>query len=296
MVVDPSTTAVLLVSVPFNAIIFESCSSVNFCLMANLAIAAGVGVLSIVFYKWYKAQEDSIDFEKELESIADTFKRKEPLKEKPKIEFIGRIQYEPFNGYLTKTVRSFAFVSAEDGIYDMSQKRNDTDKCLFVGFDTNWIRNQCNKNRKFRLLLFPKYADNYQAIWCKWDNIFDLFKRKYYDQIYIRIKPFINDLKTKSFAEITKDIDFKFSDVEENGPSDPNYMSFDKFTSMPINEVSLVDVRLFLYCWLHFNELFDGDGYTQDENGDKGCKEYIIPNIKLDDINNLHIIPLDVNV
>ena len=233
---------------------------------------------------------------KELLLIANTFRNGKSLTHFPSISFVGRIQYEPYNGYLTKIHRLYSFVSGEDTIYKMSKYNKDIDKCISVGFSIDWINNQINKQRNFRLLLFPKQSYQYKAIWCTWDNLFNLFKNEYKNDIYPRIKPFMNELKIKSFKEITKNVTFNFSQIEENGDSDPNYLSFKKFVQIPINQVTLIDVRLFLYCWLHLNELFDGNGYITDEYGNKGFKEYIIPNLKLKTIANLHIVPLKLTV
>eukprot|EP01084_Bolivina_argentea_P265804 450677_1 len=232
----------------------------------------------------------------ELEAVVNCFKNNQPLTKLPSIPFVGRIQYEPYNGYLTKTARSFAFISGEDGIQKMSKFKDDVDKCIAVGFSHAWINSQCDKNRKFRLLLFPKQSDNYEAINCTWQNIFNLFEQQYANNIYPRIHPFMNDLKSKTFKQITQDCSLNFNDIEENGEADPNYMTFDRFVKIPVNKVTLIDVRLFLFCWLHFNELFDGDGYAYDHHGTRGSKEYIIPNIKLNTISNLHIVDLDVQI
>ena len=31
-------------------------------------------------------------------------------------------------------------------------------------------------------------------------------------------------------------------------------MSFDRFVCIPVEKVTLIDVRLFPYCWLHLND------------------------------------------
>eukprot|EP01084_Bolivina_argentea_P197553 338525_1 len=262
----------------------------------KIIAAVTIVFASVVLARYYYQKKNTDPIDKSLSLVANAFKNGKPLTGSPPIEFVGRIQYEPYNGYLTKTVRPYAFVSGEDGIYEMSKEKTDNDKCLFVGMEINWMKSQCNKGRKFRLILFPKAINEHKAIWMTWDNTFNLLKEKYNNNIYPRIKPFMNDLKTKTFQEITRDADFNFAEVEENGISDPNYMTFEKFVNIPKQQVTLIDVRLFLFCWLHLNELFDGDGYTQDENGKRGCKEYLFPNIKLDDIPHLHIVPLNIQV
>ena len=54
-------------------------------------------------------------------------------------------------------------------------------------------------------------------------------------------------------------------------------LSRNKITEMKglESEGTLIDVRAFLYHTIHLRELFSGDGFTSDEDGQKGLKEYM---------------------
>ena len=247
---------------------------------------------------WYRKKEP---LDTELSFIADAFKKGKALTRLPCNDFVGTIccADSSAHGHLTKPNRSYQFGVGNDGLFQMSQYTEDKDKCLFVGFPSDWLQCQISNGIKFQLLLFPRQTSEYAAVWCSWDNLFDLFREQYNgrdNNVYQRIEPFMNALKDLSFEEITKDADFDFGEVEGNGESDPNYMSFKRFVSIPVNEVTLVQARLFLFCWLDLNELFEGDGYTKDEHGKQGCREYIIPNMHMHDIPNLHIVPLSIKM
>lgn len=45
--------------------------------------------------------------------------------------------------------------------------------------------------------------------------------------------------------------------------------------------------RLFLWHSLGLNQLFVGDGYTRDEDGRQGEREYLVPNRKTGEIRGL---------
>ena len=44
------------------------------------------------------------------------------------------------------------------------------------------------------------------------------------------------------------------------------------------------------------SKLFSGDGYTVDKDGNIGCKEYLIKNMTLKEIDKLKIIKLNVSL
>ena len=82
-------------------------------------------------------------------------------------------------------------------------------------------------------------------------------------------------------------------EVNELKLKDDRYMTTERFLEINPNDITLMDVRFLLYCW-GFKKYFDGKGYTMDKNGNIGCKEYLMNNLKLSDIDNLMVIRLNV--
>ena len=62
------------------------------------------------------------------------------------------------------------------------------------------------------------------------------------------------------------------------------------------SEGTLIDVRAFLYHIVHLRELFSGDGFTYEEDGKKGLREYIAPNCRLEELGEYHLIDMNINL
>ncbi len=58
---------------------------------------------------------------------------------------------------------------------------------------------------------------------------------------------------------------------------DRRYMSEERFSSAAVAG-TLAEARGFLYQCLSLNPLFDGEGYTKREDGERGIKEYLVVN------------------
>ena len=109
--------------------------------------------------------------------------------------------------------------------------------------------------------------------------------------------PFREELQTVPFDDIESKSDFQFLDVYERGPfEDDRYLTKDRFLNIKQDELTLVDVRFFLWCYMGLSSLFDGAGYTMDASGNRGCKEYLMKNMKVSDIDNLKVVKLNVNI
>lgn len=62
------------------------------------------------------------------------------------------------------------------------------------------------------------------------------------------------------------------------------------------SDKGLTALRALLYHTLHLRELFAGDGFTYDENGKRGVKEYLMPNKTINDIAGHVLHDLDVKL
>ena len=93
-----------------------------------------------------------------------------------------------------------------------------------------------------------------------------------------------------SLGEIEDQAGFKFSQILE---TDERYMSCERFSC---SEQTLWQTRAFFYHVLQLRALFSGDGYTYTYDGQRGLREYIIPNIELSRLEGSMLIDLAVEL
>ncbi len=113
-----------------------------------------------------------------------------------------------------------------------------------------------------------------------------------YPEVKKKIYNRLEELKNTPFSEIEKRADRKFNEIDKNGTEDSNFMTYERFKQ---SEGTLVDVRAFLYHTVHLRELFSGDGFTYEEDRQRGLKEYIAPNCKLEELGEYHLIDMIIN-
>ena len=93
--------------------------------------------------------------------------------------------------------------------------------------------------------------------------------------------------------EIERNAKRVFNAVDKIGPKDKNFMTYKRFNN---SEGTLIDLRAFLYHTVHLRELFSGDGFTYEEGGKKGLKEYIAPNCSLEELGEYLLIDMNINL
>ena len=262
------------------------------------ATSAGGGY--IVYNKYNPYQENTL-IHKRLLTAENAFRQKEAIQSADDIkEVYGRIKAmnpEDSNSFYTLcgAHKPYAFVVGNCGLYNLTQCKTDYDKLIVLGLEKEWIQRKLKQNLTFNLYLFPGKSEEYSVVDASWDGVFQLLSQTQ-PEIYRKIKKYQDDFKSKSFEEIESECNFKFLDVSQNGRKDPRYMTKERFLEIPDENVSIVDARLLLYCFMNLAKCFSGTGYTVDENGNVGCKEYLITNMKLTDIDHLKCIELNVDI
>ncbi len=101
----------------------------------------------------------------------------------------------------------------------------------------------------------------------------------------------LDELKITPFTELEARMGYAFAEVRKAGPNDPRYMSYDRFLASPR---TAADVRAFLHFSVHLRELFGGDVYTYDENGERGVEEFCVPTLPLSQRGHLAVRDIDV--
>ena len=162
-----------------------------------------------------------------------------------------------------------------------------------IGYPKDYIQNVKKNKEKFRLILISKEeADNKLKMkLATWDNVIDLMKIVYPD-ISDRLERHRNGLKNTPYKKIIKMNNGKdFKDVK--GPDDPKFMTYQKYLN---SEDTLVNTRAFLFHTEGLNNLYKGDGFTYNEKGEKGIKEYITKDIEVKKLKNYKYLDLKINI
>ena len=196
---------------------------------------------------------------------------------------------------LSHPINPFSWVFGSDGLYSLSQCTDHYQMCIRLGFDKDWIEMRLLNGSVFNLYLFPAFSEQYTAVCATWNGVFHLFETEE-PEIYAKLESFRSELIHSSFEDIESKSDFEFLDVGRRGPSDNRYLTKERFLSIKDEDLTLVDCRFFLYCYMGLSRFFDGDGYTVDKDGERGCKEYLIKNVRLDEIAGLRTVPLNVKI
>lgn len=181
--------------------------------------------------------------------------------------------------------RRVTFVAGEDmlqSVLGMSPAQ----AMLHLGFSLDWLHNRLKDGTRFKLFVFPSA----RATLATWDNLFELVREHYPKEIYTRLAPHIDALKTASYVEIDPTLRIKllaeltvkekFAHVE--------FMTEDRFAALPF-PVSLFQARSFLYHALGCNLHFAGDG----ENA-MGQQEFMMKNDKIRNVPDLLVVDLQV--
>lgn len=180
--------------------------------------------------------------------------------------------------------------------------------CVLVGHHPDHIKSKVEAGYVYKLVVFPEN----EAILATWDNVFKMTADVYPDVAsYIQqhgqalksiIDPQSGQLKvcdlvtvenqrTKAFASIEALAGRKFMDCDKS--DHPLFMTHEAWQK---SQKGLVELRALLYHTLHLRELYAGDGYTYNEHGQKGVKEYLMLNKPIVDIAGHVLHDLDVRL
>lgn len=145
------------------------------------------------------------------------------------------------------------------------------DQLMKIGYPADYANDLIKDNTKFKMVVFQEGGLILQATW---DNVAKVLMEVYPD--IAGALSSIPALKNFKYERFETSVKFSFREVQKNGPDDDRYMTYDRFKLIPVPNYN--DLRAFLYFTCYLNELFSGDGYTYDEQGNRGLQEFIIPN------------------
>lgn len=164
-----------------------------------------------------------------------------------------------------------------------------------IGYPADYIGALLDKGKKFKLVVFPAGKD---AVTATWMNVIRVASEAY-PEIADRMWRHGQKMMTyghTNFVELEKAIGktaVQLNETKSKGSSNEEFMSFERYKAAPD---TAENARLFLYFTVGLNNLFAGDGYTRDANGNKGIKEYLMANKPIAEIAGSKLIDLDVSL
>ncbi len=146
-----------------------------------------------------------------------------------------------------------------------------------VGWDAPYIQQKIGvENCEVALVVMPECA----AALGTWDNVIDLMIAEYGPEIGTKLETHRAALRSMTPADlpaVEARMGFKFKDVNK-GPdpkSDLRYMTPARYRDIRGNG-TVDQARAFCYFSAHLRELYYGDGWTRNNQGQRGVEEFIV--------------------
>lgn len=164
------------------------------------------------------------------------------------------------------------------------------EQLLTIGYTVDHIRRKVvDEGNRFKLAVWPAGGP---AVTATWDHVVDTVAAVY-PAIAAKIEAQRDALKRTSWSQIETAAGYSFKDIDTAGEKDPRFMTYERLQRA---SGSLIEVRAFLYHAVHLRELFKGDGYTYDAANVRGVAEYLVPNMRLDALQGLTLLDIEVAI
>jgi hypothetical protein len=160
---------------------------------------------------------------------------------------------------------------------------------ITIGYTPEYIANLVARGMKYKLILFDRPDEMRIATWTASVE----FASQHYPELRTVLYRALTQLRASSLEEFERQKGFRFYDVERAGRNDPRFMTPERLLA---SEQTPADVRCFLFHTLHFTDLYAGDGYTKTISGERGVREYLMHNARLETLRNCRVIELPVSL
>lgn len=233
--------------------------------------------LNLFLFSWIHCQS-SLPFSNELVlHLKEIINEKIDLKTGEEKKLYGRVicgnDNEYFDRFHINSERRLIFlIGAKDclSLYERGGK----EILVALGYPHEYIESRITKGSYFKLVLYLEKMDQKEATW---ENVLNLASQAY-PEIASDLKKHKRGLELLAFEDFEQVSGFKFKEVAKAGREDERFISYERYLK---SNRSLLQTRAFLYFTLRLNELFSGDGYTYDEEGNRRLKEYVALNKNL---------------
>ena len=185
--------------------------------------------------------------------------------------------------------RKLVMLMGPDGL-EQIMSQTGYEALVTIGYEPNYIvRKVVDEGNQFKLVVF---AEGGEAKLATWENVAEIVG-SVYPLVASSLCRSLDFFKSTSFQEIEKTAGFNFAKVDKLGATDNRFMTYERFIASGRDAIA---ARQFLYFTIHLRELFSGDGYTYDAQGNRGLMEYIVPNKPLAELGNYELIDMPVKV
>lgn len=180
--------------------------------------------------------------------------------------------------------RRLVLVMGPQGIASLAGKSH-FDMVLLLGHKASYIESELCAGRRFKLVVFEKQPLMRIATW---KNVIDATASAY-PELESILRRALPALKGHSFERLQELAGFSFAGIHKTGVSDPRFMTAERLLE---SDGGVVAVRRFLYHTVRLTELYSGDGFTKTSNGQRGVREYIARNVRIDELTPHKVIDL----
>ena len=181
--------------------------------------------------------------------------------------------------------RKIVFLTDSAGLAKMLGKTG-YDMLITVGHHPDHISRQLQAGKSYKAVIFPEDS----AVEATWDGL-----QKVTTEVYPDLTNDFNNhmgtFRSTNYVDFETQLGYKLAEADD--PNDSRFLDYDKYLA---SARGAKELRAFLYHVLHIRELFKGDGYTYDENGKRGVREYLIANKPITDISGAVVGDIEVQI
>lgn len=180
------------------------------------------------------------------------------------------------------------FLMGPDGLEQLGNKSG-YEMLLMIGYTPEYIEHFITQGSIVKLALFPPGLDARVATW---GNLLALAGEAY-PEIHDDLLRHKEALELLAFESFEAAAGYRFGEVQKIGLTDERYMTYDRYLA---SSRGLLETRSFLFFTLRLNELFSGDGYTYDFEGNRGVKEYVTLASKLNEFKDFLLLHIEAEL
>jgi len=193
-----------------------------------------------------------------------------------------------FSRLASEQDRELAMVMGDDGLQKIVGLE-DRDLLRAIGYKDIYIDRLIGEGNVFKIATFevpitasPRFAN--------WPGVAVEVSAVYPKTLDAWLRH-IETLEKRPFAEWQRTAGYSFATVDKNGRSDPHFMTHDRFLA---SHQTALDLRAFLYFTVRLTDLFTGNGFTVNEQGERQVAEYIMPNLPLNQLRKLVLTDIEI--
>ena len=207
--------------------------------------------------------------------------------------FIRGVKDEDFHLLSDEPGKILSWVCTPELLYSILGK-TPLEAMIHIGFSLTWIQNRLYDGTRHRLVVFPEEGGTVAT----WDNVLQLVKECYGEDIYEKVLPFQDAIKLFDYNEsdaddtrtppdlLTAKEIIRLSELSVHEKyNNPQFMTVERFRV--IDAPSLTDVRAFYHHSVGCNQHFQGTGTNK-----AGQREILVRNKPLSEISGLKSIDL----